>query len=252
MESAADPAAGAQLQPPARRGGRGFAATAHSWDREDPVMQPAAPAVSSSQPQHAVGPHPPYPLSMAAFLPPELPQQQPVVAAPQPPRSQPTFAAPQPPQPSSSPGPGWGTAAAAAPPATGLSNGHGHSGSGGPFGGGLFGLGGGAFSARQPQAEPPAAAAAAAEPALYTPFGGVGSAFGAVTLPARTPDHHGLMAPPVPLQTAFGALPGSVDLQSLWQPGAVLTDGGDQSSQCVCRAVLPRHPQLSTLTKAKS
>jgi len=219
VQSAADPTAGPQLHPPPQRASRGFAAPAHGWDRQDPVVQPAGPAASSShQPQHAVGPPAPYvPLSMAAFLPPEVQHQQPATA-PQPPRSQPAFAAPQPPQPSPSPGPGWGTAGIAGTPATGLSNGHGHGGSGGPFGGGLFGLSGGAFSsARQPQAtDPPAASsAAAAEPALYTPFGGVGSAFGAVTLPPRGSDH---MAPPVPLHTAFGALPGSVDLQSLWQP----------------------------------
>ena len=234
VPSAAGPAAGREPQLPPRRDGRGFAASAQRW--QDPVVQPAGPAVSSSQSQHAVGPPAPYgQLSMAAFLPPEVQQQQQPVPAIQPPRSQPpAFAPPQPPQQSSSPGPGWGTAGIAAAPTTGLSNGHGYSGSGGPFGGGLFGLSGGAFTARQPQADPSPAASssAAAGPALYTPFGGVGSAFGAVTLPPRMPDH-GLMPPPVPLQTAFGALPGSVDLQSLWQPGAVLTDGGDQSSQCV-------------------
>ena len=215
---AADPLVG--LQPHPRQ--PGDPGHAFGWDRPVAAAQlarPPGPAVPSSQHQHpAPAPAPPHvPLSMAAFLPAEVPQQAP---SPAPPREL-AFAAPLQPPPSQALG--WGAGGATSGPA--LSNGHGYgAGGGGPFGGGLFGLGNGAFAARQQHApaaaDAPPPAASAAAPALYTPFGGVGSAFGAVTLP-----------PPVPLQTAFGALPGA-DLQSLWQPGAVLTEGGaDRESQ---------------------
>ena len=207
------------LQPPPQQ--PGDSTRTFSWGhRSDVAAQMARPpgrvaAISQQQQQQqsvSPPPAPQVPLSMAAFLPAEVPPQAP-------PRES-AFAAPLQ-QPSPSPALGWGAGSTAPGPA--LSNGHGYgAGGAGPFGGGLFGLGGGAFAARQ---QPLAAADAppvgsSAAPALYTPFGGVGSAFGAVTLPQRMPEH-GLLPPPAPLQTtAFGALPGA-ELQSLWQ-----SDGG--------------------------
>lgn len=103
-----------------------------------------------------------------------------------------------------------------------------HSSSGGFSNGSLFG-GGGAFAPRQPTAS----AAAAPQPALYTPFGGVGSAFGTVALPALPQTQ-----PPQHMQTAFGAMAPP-------QGGGRPPDPHDHDAECAP----PATPRLHRCTR---